>query len=66
VFQPADDAGEQHDLIDDHPDRTRELFEMLGTWESSLMTVPLWGSSPFWSGQSAKQYDNYPPRPEPY
>ena len=66
MFQPADDAGEQHDLIDDHPDRTRELFEMLGTWESSLTTVPLWGSSPFWSGQSAKQYDNYPPRPEPY
>ncbi|MDE0865157.1 MAG: sulfatase-like hydrolase/transferase [Rubripirellula sp.] len=65
VFRPAEDAGEQEDRFASDPTRADELFQLLGKWEASLATVPLWGSSPYWESQSAKQYDNYPPRQEP-
>ena len=65
VFRPADDAGEQVDRFDVDRTRADELFQLLGKWQASLATVPLWGSSPYWSSQSAKQHENYPPRPEP-
>ena len=64
-FLPAKDPGETTDLFDKQRSTITEIFQTLGEWESMLPTVPLWGSSPFWSGQSAKGYDNYPVRPEP-
>ena len=65
MFQPSGDAAESVDHFDTDPARTDELFQMLGLWESSLATVPLWGSSPYWIGQSAKHYDMWHVRPEP-
>ena len=65
VFQPSIDLGEEDDRFDSDRTRADELFQLIGKWQSSLATVPLWGSSPYWSSQSAKQYDNYPPRAEP-
>ena len=65
MFQPADDPAETVDRIDADRTRAAELFQTLGQWESSLATVPLWGSSPFWVGQSAKHYDTWHVRPEP-
>jgi arylsulfatase A-like enzyme len=65
MFQPGADQAEAEDRMDSDPQRAVELFQMLGRWESSLATVPLWGSSPFWIGQSAKHYDTWPVRPEP-
>lgn len=65
MFVPATDAGETTDRFDTHRDRANELFRVLGEWESLLPTVPLWGSSPFWSSQSAKHYDGWKVREEP-
>ena len=65
MFQPGEDQAEAVDRRNTDPRRAAELFQMLGRWESSLATVPLWGSSPFWIGQSAKHYDTWPVRPEP-
>jgi arylsulfatase B len=65
VFRPTEDAGERDDRFDSDRTRADELFQLLGKWQASLATVPLWGSSPYWSSQSAKQHDNYPPRAEP-
>ncbi|HIF00571.1 MAG TPA: arylsulfatase, partial [Fuerstia sp.] len=65
MFQPAADVGETVDHFDTDRTRAVELFQMLGQWESSLATVPLWGSSPFWIEQSAKHYDTWQVRPEP-
>lgn len=65
-FNVAEDASESRDLSSTNRERFRELFRELGRWESNLPTVPLWGSSPFWSGESAKHYDGWEPRPEPF
>jgi arylsulfatase B len=65
LFRPATDVGESHNLAESESERMEQLFELLGRWESTLPTVPLWGSSPYWSGDSAKHYDAWPPRSEP-
>ncbi|KAA5547219.1 sulfatase-like hydrolase/transferase [Roseiconus nitratireducens] len=65
LFRLGTDAGESQDLAAAQLDRTKALFELLGEWESKLPTVPLWGSSPYWSGDSAKHYDGWAPRKEP-
>ena len=65
LFAPSSDPGEQNDLSSKESEILVNLFQKLGLWESSLATVPLWGSSPFWSSQSAKNYDSYPPMEEP-
>lgn len=65
LFQPQSDLGETQDLIQSDRTRAEELFQMLGQWESLLSTVPLWGSSPYWNRESARQYDQLPARPEP-
>ncbi len=64
-FQPTTDLGEDSDLAASQSDRFLDLFRQLGEWESTLPTVPLWGSSPFWSAESAKNYDNWIVREEP-
>ncbi|MCO8122901.1 sulfatase-like hydrolase/transferase [Stieleria sp. TO1_6] len=65
LFRPAGDVAESDDLAAQETERLQELFALLGRWESALATVPLWGSSPFWWGDSAKIYDTWQPRPEP-
>ncbi|MDP0492113.1 MAG: sulfatase-like hydrolase/transferase [Verrucomicrobiota bacterium JB023] len=60
LFAPGSDPGEQIDLARNRPEKLHELFEMLGEWEFSLATVPLWDSSPRWSADSAKIYDTEP------
>jgi arylsulfatase B len=65
MFRPAEDLAEVIDRFDTDRTRADELYQMLGQWESTLATVPLWGSSPYWSGQSAQQYDQWIVRPEP-
>ncbi|TWT56091.1 Arylsulfatase [Allorhodopirellula solitaria] len=65
MFQVDVDAAEADDLSRESPERFEELYRKLGEWEVSLPTVPLWGSSPFWSGESAGIYDSWQPRPEP-
>ena len=65
LFRPDQDPAETVDRFDIDRTRTTELFQMLGEWESTLATVPLWGSSPYWIGQSGKQYDEWVVRPEP-
>ncbi|MFK8113925.1 MAG: sulfatase-like hydrolase/transferase [Rubripirellula sp.] len=65
LFRPATDLGETEDRISSDPTRANELFQMLGKWESLHATVPLWGSSPYWRDESAKQYDSLPARDEP-
>lgn len=65
LFAPSTDPGEQADLAGEEVETLNELFTRLGFWESSLATVPLWGSSPFWSRESAKNYEKYPPGEEP-
>ncbi|GAB5560840.1 MAG: sulfatase-like hydrolase/transferase [Synoicihabitans sp.] len=65
LFRPDKDPGELTDLADEAPNDTRALFEALAEWEAMLPTVPLWDSSPYWSSQSAKYYDQRKPSPEP-
>lgn len=64
-FKPATDPAEQSDLAPSGGDRFDELFRKLAEWEALLPTLPLWGSSPVWSGSSADHYDNWQPRTEP-
>ncbi|MDB4756648.1 sulfatase-like hydrolase/transferase [Mariniblastus sp.] len=66
LFRPQADPGEREDLAHQSESRTGELFTMIGEWEAMLPTVPLWGSSPFWAGQSSKNYDTWPVRSEPH
>lgn len=65
LFTPATDLGEAHDLATQRPEDLAEMFKKLSDWESRLPTVPIWDSSPFWFGDSAKLYDTQKPRPEP-
>ena len=65
MFRPASDVGENQDLAASQTKRFHELFKQLGQWESTLPTVPLWGSSPYWIGVSAKEYDELDTRGEP-
>jgi len=65
LFRPGEDPGEQTDLAAEAGSRFGELFRELAEWESMLPTVPLWGSSPFWIGESARHYDTLAPREEP-
>ena len=60
LFAPNTDLGEEQDLADEETQNLTELFRLLGEWESSLATVPLWGSSPRWDADSAKIYDTAP------
>lgn len=65
LFAPKTDLGEQTDLAADATVDLHSLFSELGAWEASLPTTPIWGSSPYWSGNSAKIYDTWQPRLEP-
>ena len=64
-FRPASDLAEREDLRDESSERFQSLFRELAEWEATLPTVPLWGSAPFWSGESARNYDTWTTRPEP-
>ena len=65
MFLPATDIAEAENQMQTDPTRAAELYQMLGNWQSLLPTVPLWGSSPFWSSQSAQHYDQWIPSTEP-
>ncbi|MGD7653751.1 MAG: sulfatase-like hydrolase/transferase [Verrucomicrobiales bacterium] len=65
LFRPATDPGEQSDLSASQAETFRTLFTELGNWQSTLPTVPLWDSSPYWWGDSAQIYDTWAPRSEP-
>lgn len=65
MFQPASDVAEENDIMMNLGARSMELYRLLGEWESSLTTAPLWDSSPYWAGQSAKHYDSWGVRDEP-
>lgn len=65
VFRVSDDAGESDDLSLKETEHTSRLLQELGRWEFLLPTMPAWGSSPYWNGQSANHYDNWLVRPEP-
>jgi arylsulfatase B len=65
LFRPATDPGESQDLAADQAERSAELLRQLAEWEATLPTVPLWDSSPYWWGESAKIFDRYAPKPEP-
>jgi arylsulfatase B len=65
LFRPATDRSESNELSTAEQERMQELFDLLSDWESRLPTVPLWGSSPYWNGQSSRGYDGWAPRPEP-
>lgn len=64
LFRPRTDRGELKDLAGEEAGRMESLFRMMGEWESMLPTMPLWGSSPYWTGQSAQIYDSMPPKAE--
>lgn len=65
LFRPSVDLGEADDLSRSDPEAFESLFQKLGQWESRLPTVPLWGSSPMWNSESAKNYDGWKVRAEP-
>ena len=65
MFQPSTDLAESNDLATTNGERFGQMFQKLADWESSLPTVPLWGSSPFWNSQSAKHYDEWQQHDEP-
>lgn len=65
LFQPGTDLAEAEDVSSQRSESFQALFRQLAEWEATLPTVPLWGSSPFWSRESAKNYDRWKPRAEP-
>jgi len=65
MFRPSTDLAEASDLRTGERERFEALFGKLGDWEAALPTVPLWGSSPYWIGESARHYDEWGVRDEP-
>jgi len=65
LFRVATDVAESEDRFDSNRDTAEQLYQTLGTWQATLPTVPLWGSSPYWISESAKHYDTWSVRPEP-
>ena len=65
VFDATQDLGETQDLATSDDSNTAELFRLMAEWESSLPTVPLWDSSPYWQKESTSHYENRPAGPEP-
>lgn len=65
LFRPSTDVAENKDLSREESCRFNSLFRQLAEWEASLPTVPLWGSSPYWIGESARNHDEWTPRAEP-
>ena len=65
LFRVGEDAGEQDDLSASAQEELGDMFQELGTWEAMLPTAPIWDSSPYWFGDSAKKYDHMLPRDEP-
>ncbi|WP_345683143.1 sulfatase-like hydrolase/transferase [Novipirellula caenicola] len=65
LFQVTSDLAEADDRFDADRSRAEQLYKMLGEWEASLATVPLWGSSPMWDAESAKHYDDWGVKSEP-
>ena len=65
LFNIASDAGEQDDLSLSAEPKQLELFKQLAEWEAALPTVPIWDSSPYWSGDSSRIYDEWGVRSEP-
>jgi len=59
------DVGESQDLSSLATQDHAQLFGELARWEATLPTAALWDSSPYWLGESAKQYDTWIPREEP-
>jgi arylsulfatase B len=64
-FRPIDDIGETEDLSTENKERYLELYEILFSWEVSLPTDPYFYTSPYWSGQSAENYESWKPKEEP-
>ena len=64
LFDVAADIGEQNDLAAQRPTDLEKHFAELGAWEATLPTVPIWDSSPYWYGDSARIYDKWKPRDE--
>ncbi|EMI16897.1 arylsulfatase B [Rhodopirellula maiorica SM1] len=65
LFQVDSDLAEADDRSRAERSRAEQLYQILGEWEASLATVPLWGSSPTWNAESAKHYDQWGVRTEP-
>lgn len=64
-FRPAKDLSESYDLSNTNRERFIELYQLLFEWETNLPTDPHFFTSPYWSGQSAKNYEEFTPKPEP-
>lgn len=64
-FRPIEDIGERHDLTQEQPMKYKELYQQLFKWETSLNSYPHFSSSPFWKGESARNYENWTPKEEP-
>ncbi|RLD30441.1 MAG: arylsulfatase [Bacteroidetes bacterium] len=63
-FRPIDDIGEGEDLSKKNSERYSELYELLFNWEVTLPTNPHFSTSPYWKGESAKNYESWKPKPE--
>jgi arylsulfatase B len=64
-FRPSEDPSESKDLSGINRKRYLELYELLFRWEEDLPTYPHFHTSPRWSGESARDYDTWIPKPEP-
>lgn len=64
-YQPSVDLAENQDLSESQNKRFLELYELLFKWEINLPTYPHFHTSPYWSGESAKDYESWIPKSEP-
>ena len=64
IFDVSADMGEQNDLANESQ-QLHSLFAELAAWEATFPTVPIWDSSPYWYGDSARIHDGWSPRSEP-